>query len=62
MVYVTDVVADDLPTVPVPERAAALNRYPAFSLGGSQTGASFVSELTSPPARDTLRAAGFGLP
>jgi len=62
LVYVTDVVTTDLLTVPVPPEAAALNRYPAFSVGGSPAGEEFVSGLESARSREVLREAGFGLP
>ncbi len=61
VVYVTDVTDGDLPTIAVTESAQVVNDYPALSVGGSQSGADFVSVLTSAQAQEVLVKAGFGV-
>jgi molybdate transport system substrate-binding protein len=62
LVYVSDVATSDLPTVPVPDAVAVLNRYPAFSLDGSEAGKDLIARLSSAGSRDIWRDAGFGVP
>ncbi|MGC1207789.1 MAG: molybdate ABC transporter substrate-binding protein [Ornithinimicrobium sp.] len=65
VVYVTDaasVLGSDIETVAVPTGAQVENRYPAFSVDGSEGGAEFVALLTSDDAQEVLAKAGFGAP
>ncbi len=65
VVYVSDVaigVGSDVETLPVPDEAQVVNRYPAFSIDDSADGADFVALLQSGQAQGVLSGAGFGPP
>lgn len=62
VVYVTDLVDEELERIDVPVQDQVVNAYPALSVNDSPSGAAFVELLLATEAQDVLRDAGFGAP
>lgn len=62
VVYVTDLVGQDLQVIKIPPAVQVTNAYPAFTIDDSRSGAAFVELLLANEAQEVLRDAGFGAP
>ncbi len=62
VVYVTDLIGQEVESVAVPQQDQVFNAYPAFTINDSTSGAAFVDLLGADEAQTVLRHAGFGAP